>query len=460
MQVVNPHAAGIDVGSKSHWVAVDQLHQHVREFGVYTKDHKELIEYLRAHQVTTVAMESTGSYWQTLFNALQKAGFEVFLVRGSNTKNVKGKKTDVLDCMWIQKLHSLGLLTASFILSDYLQHLRTYYDHRSHLIEQTTKYINKMQKALRLMNVRLDVAISDITGKSGRLMLDAILEGKRDPKFLASLADGRIKKSKEEIEASLQGQWRDDLLFELRSCLKFYDNYLREINDCDQKIEQLLHQYIPSRESLEFEQTPTSKANGKIRAKFAPSFNVRQLAFTHLKTDLFQIPGVSFTTVLSLLCNMGMDIKRFSSAKQFASWLRLVPDNKVSGGKTISSRTPKGKSTVANSLRLAANSIGNQKDHPLTPFFKRIAYRKGRSAAITATARKLAVIIWNMIIKSEPYRGYDYETINQKRKNAQIKNIRARLAKLKLSEDEIENLFQRTTIHSSYTLPIKPLKNP
>ena len=448
MQVVHPHAAGIDVGSKSYWVAVDQVHQHVREFGVYTKEHQALIEYLHIHQITTVAMESTGSYWQTLFDALQKAGFEVYLVKGSHTKNVKGKKTDILDCMWIQKLHSLGLLTASFILSDYLQYLRTYYDHREYLLTQTTKYINKMQKALRLMNIRLDVVISDITGKSGRAILNAILKGNRDPQFLASLADYRIKKSKDEIADSLQGQWRDDLLFELQSCLDFYDSYVHQISICDQKIAKLLQQYKPPVKQLELIDIPDTKAS-KTRSKFAPSFNVRQLAFTHFKTDLFQIPGVSFTTVLSLLCNMGMDITRFDSAKQFASWLRLVPNNKVSGGKVISSRTPKGKNTIAKSLRMAANSIGNLKDHPFTPFFKRIAYRKGRSAAITATARKLAIVIWNMIIKSEPYRGYDYDTINQKRKNAQIKNIRNRLTKLNLSDDEMKNLLQRTSISNA-----------
>ena len=194
MQVIHPQAAGIDIGSKSHWVAVDQVIEHVKEFGVYTQDHQELIDHLRSYNIVTVAMESTGSYWQTLFNALQQAGFEVILVQGSHTKNIKGRKTDVLDCMWIQKLHSLGLLNASFLLSDYLQAMRSYYAHREHLIEQTSKYINKMQKALRLMNIRLDVAINDITGKSGRAILNAILDGHRDPQYLASLTHHSLKK--------------------------------------------------------------------------------------------------------------------------------------------------------------------------------------------------------------------------------------------------------------------------
>jgi transposase len=449
MPIIHSHAAGIDIGSKSHWVAVDQLHEHVREFGVYTRDHLQLIDYLRLHHITTVAMESTGSYWQTLHNALQKAGFEVLLVRGTQTKNLRGKKTDVIDCMWIRQLHSLGLLSASFLLSDLLQTLRTYYDHREHLIGQTSKYINKMQKALRLMNIRLDVAIRDITGKSGRAMLEAILQGQRDPVYLASLADYRIKKSNDELVAALQGHWRDDLLFELRSSLELYDIYVQQIKTCDHQLEQLLQTSTPPAEEERLEHPPALSVRAKQPSKFAPDFNVRQLAFAYFKTDLFQIPGVSFTTVLSLLCNMGQDIHRFATAKQFASWLRLVPNNKVSGGKIISSRTPKGKSTIANSLRLAANSVGNMKAHPLTPFFKRIAYRKGRTAAITATARKLAVIIWNMITKKQDYRHQENEIIQQKRKATQIKNIKSRLFKLDLSKEEMENLFRTTSFSTS-----------
>lgn len=446
MEVVHPHAAGVDVGSRSHWVAVDQVLENVKEFGVYTADHQSLIEYLRLHRITTVAMESTGSYWQTLFHALQKAGFEVILVKGSDTKSLKGKKTDVLDCMWIQKLHTLGLLSASFLLSDYLQTMRTYYGHREHLIEQAAKYTNKMQKALRLMNIRLDVAINDITGKSGRAIINAILDGQRDPACLASLVHYNVKKSKEEIATALQGNWRDDLLFELKSCLSFYDSYEKEIGICDNKIEAMLQQYVPEMPSREFKnEHPTKPKNKKVN-KFSPTFNVRQLALTHLKTDLYQIPGVSHTTILCLLCNMGNDIRRFGSAKQFASWLRLVPNNKKSGGRIISSRTPKGKNAIALCLRQAANSIGNLKDHPLTPFFKRIAYRKGRGAAITATARKLAVIIWNMVVKREAYQQTDYQTINEKRKILQIKNIKKRLFKLNFTEEDVKKLFERTSL--------------
>ena len=449
MKIVHPNAAGIDIGSKTHWVAVDQEVRNVREFGVYTRDHQRLIDHLKSHQITTVAMESTGSYWQTLFHSLQKAGFDVVLVQGSQTKNVKGKKTDVLDCMWIQKLHTLGLLSSSFLLSDYLQTLRTLYSHREHLVEQTAMYINKMQKALRLMNIRLDVAIRDLTGKSGRAILEAILNGHRDPVYLASLAHFRLRKSPDEIAAALHGNWRDDLLFELRSCLKFYDDYKREILVCDQEIQSLLLNYVPGVDLAELEKRSSEKLSHKQINRNSPSFNVRQLAFAHLKTDLFQIPGVSHSTVLCLLCNMGNDIKRFASAKRFASWLRLVPNNKLSGGRIISSKTPKGKHAIAIALRQAANSIGNQKEHPLTPFFKRIAYRKGRNAAVTATARKLAVIIWNMVTKMQSYLQPSTEALMEKRKNAQVKNIKLRLFRLNLTDVELASLFEKTSFPST-----------
>jgi len=310
-------------------------------------------------------------------------------------------------------------------------------------------YINKMQKALRLMNIRLDAAIRDITGKTGRAIVEAILAGHRDPDYLASLAHFRVKKSHQEIAAALHGNWREDLLFELRSCLKFYDAYKKEILVCDQEIQSLLLDFVPEADLSALENRSSDKLNHKQVNRNSPSFNVRQLAFAHLKTDFFQIPGVSHSTVLCLLCNMGNDIKRFSSAKRFASWLRLVPNNKLSGGRLISSSTPKEKNAIALALRQAANSIGNQKEHPLTPFFKRIAYRKGRHAAVTATARKLAVIIWNMITKTQSFFKPSTELLIEKRKQAQVKNIKLRLFRLNLTDIEMAELFQKTSYPST-----------
>jgi transposase len=333
-------------------------------------------------------LESTGSYWQTLFSYLQRSGFEVILVSGNQTKNVKGKKADVIDAIWIQKLHSLGLLSGSFLPNDIMQELRSYYNHRQHLTEQIARYTLKMQKSLRLMNVRLDIALSDITGKSGMTIIEAILGGQRDPVYLATLFDIRTKKSRDEIADSLQGTWRTGLLFELRACLDLYKHFNLELIECDQVIEKLLLQYTPD-QPLTKNQEKVFKSYNRKGAKNAPYFNIAKSAYQFFGTDLFGLNGISHNTVLCLMTNLGDDIYKFPNAKSFASWLRLVPNNKISGGRILSSRVKKGKNTISLALRHVANSIGNQKEHDLSPFFRRIAFRKGRVAAITATARKL-----------------------------------------------------------------------
>jgi transposase len=444
-RIIHPHTAGIDVGSRSHMVAVDQVKENVREFGVYTKDHEQLITHLYACGVETIAMESTGSYWQTLFNALQMAGFEVLLVPGQQTKNVKGRKTDVLDCIWIQKLHSLGLLSGSLLLSDTFQQLRTYYYHRQHLVEQSARYSSKMQKCLRLMNIRLDVVLSDITGTSGMAIIEAILSGARDPAYLASLVRARMKRSRQEIAEALHGWWREELLFELEACLDFYKLYERKLKECDQVMEQFLIKYAPETEVSADEQQQL-KANRKKRSKHTPDFNLSQLAFRYFQTDLFAITGISFNTVLCLLTNMGHDLHKFKTAKSFACWLGLVPNNKVSGGRIISNRTPSGKNYIAKALRHAANAIGNHKNHEFTPFFRRIAFRKGRLAAIIATARKLAVIIRNMVIKKEPYKKELAQVNSEKQKALKLKQLEKRLYALELNKEELDKLFFRSSL--------------
>ena len=442
MEIVNSFSAGIDVGSRFHMVGVNQNNEDVKQFGVYTEDHHEMIAHLKHHGITSIAMESTGSYWQTLFSALQTAGFEVLLVNGQQTQNIKGKKTDVQDCVWIQKLHSLGLLSGSFLPGEHGEKLRTYYNHRLYLVEQTSRYINKMQKALRLMNIRLDVALNDITGKSGRTIIDAILGGQRDPQILASLTDARVKKSEEEIAKSLQGNWREDLLFELQECLSLYDFYEARIKKCDNQLNQLL-------KSIEHDCTaelskPLCK---KPRTKHSPAFDVNALAYRHFNVDLFEIPGLSYNTGLCLLTHLRTeDIQKFPTAKHFTSWLRLAPNNKKTGGKIISSRTPKGKNKIALALRQAANSIGNMKKHPLLSFFRRIAYKKGRAAAITATARKLAVTIYYMITKRQNYRPIDEKADNEKFKIHRMKNVKRQLEKLSLSSQQLETLFQSLSL--------------
>lgn len=441
LEVIHPYCAGIDVGSRFHMVAIGQRKEDVRKFGVFTEDHQHLIEWLRSHGIVSVAMESTGNYWQTLFDALQEAGFEAILVNGNHVKNVKGKKTDVLDCTWIQKLHSLGLLSGSFLPQVELQKLRTYYNHRQYLVNQTTRYANKMQKAMRLMNIRLEVVLNDIMGKSGRAIIEAILQGERDPQTLAGLANYRVKRSKEEIAKSLVGNWRNDLLYELEDCLSLYDEYCARIEKCDRYFETQIAK-LPK--ELEIESTTGNKK--KTASKFSPDFNVEKLAHQYFGVNLCEIGGVSHNTVLCMMTHMGNDINKFSTSKQFCSWLRLCPNNKISGGKILSSRTPKGKNKLALAIRQAANSVGNQKNHPMTPFFKRIAFRKGREAAITATARKLAATFYHMITKKQSYAPFDYGAQSEQIRNKQIQALKRKMFSLNLGQDELKQIIRTITL--------------
>lgn len=439
MQVINARSAGIDVGSRFHVVAVDQRSENVRQFGVYSEDQQAMIKWLKLHQIQTIAMESTGNYWQTLFDALQRAGFEVQLVNGNQIKNVKGKKTDVLDCLWIQKLHSLGLLNGSFLPAAEIQSLRTYHRHRIHLIEQCSRYINKMQKAMRLMNIRLDVVLNDVMGQSGRLIIEAILAGERDPDKLASLANYRVKKSREEIAKALIGNWRNDLLFELRRCLTLHDVYYHEIKECDHQLEIAIRSLLPQSQSVaDFKYAKATKQ----RNKYMPEFDMERFSWQYYGVNLMEIQGVGNGTVLSFLTQVGDRMDHFPSSKHFCSWLRLAPNNKITGGKIISSRTPKGKNPLSLALRQAANAIGNQKEGELVNFFKRVAYRKDRASAITATARKLAVIIYNMVTKRESYKPSNPVPLSDKVKNKIIKNIRTRVEALELSQEQLNFLFQ------------------
>lgn len=433
MQIINHHAAGIDVGSRSHYTATSQDNEDVREFGVYSSDHLKMIEHFKEKKVQSIAMESTGSYWQSLYLALIRAGFEVILVSGHQTKNVRAK-TDVKDCQWIQKLHSLGLLRGCFLPSDETSRLRTINRHRESLVEQSSKMINKMQKSMRLMNLRLDVVLSDITGKSGIAIIEAILSGERNGKSLASLADNRVRKSKEEIADALQGHWSDELLFELEDCYDLYKIIQQKIQNCDSKAVGLLEQYLNQNNKTTDSKKLTKK---QLKGKNQHKFDLPTISNNFYGVDLFAIEGVSTNTVMTLLSEVGMDIYKFESAKQFTSWLRLAPKNRISGGKLLSSRTPKGSNKLTLTLRNAANSIDRIKNGHLTAFFKRVAYKKGRAAAITATARKLATIIWNMIVRKQEYQPLSDELYKAILKAKSISVIKSKMKKLNITINEL-----------------------
>jgi len=421
MPVIHERAAGIDVGSRSHFAAVGQSLEDVREFGVYDRNLRECAAWLKSHDIETVAMESTGSYWQNLYDVLIESGFEVLLIPGRQTKNMAGK-TDVKDCRWIQFLHSVGLVSSSFLPDIDTEELRTLYRHRDFLLKQAAKYINKMQKSLRLMNFRLDVVISDVSGVSGQAIIKAIISGETDPDVLAALACWNVKKSKEEIASALSYNGRKDYMYELSDSFDIYQSYVKKRVACDKKIEEMMREKIIKLGRPQTTPPPLEKKK-KIN-KNSPKIPLDKLSWQwNGEVDLMSIKGVSHTTVLTINSEVGLSINKFPTAKSFASWLRLSPDNRISGGKVLSNHVRRGSNRLATVLRQAAESIGKQKDAPLYPFFQRIAHRKGRCAAIIATARKLAVIIWNMLTKKVKYKPYDTTRIESQIRDRQIKKI-------------------------------------
>lgn len=440
MEIVNPQAAGIDIGSRSHWVAVGQQEKDVREFGVFNQDLFELADWLTENKVKTIAMESTGTYWQNLFAVLISKGFHVILCNGKFTKNIKGKKTDVKDCQWIQKLHSLGLLSSSFLPDEKTEQLRTYTRHRSNMLHNAASTSRKMQKYLRLLNFRLDVVVNDICGLTGLLIIKAICGGETNPQKLASLRHGNCRKSEEEIAMALQSNGRKDYLFALKQELENYNHLQAKIAECDQMIEQMLNEIIDNDDNKKQHHIDPKK-HKRINKNTPKNIDLNLKSYQMFEgTDLLAIEGVSYSTVLALMSEVGIEgIKKFPSAKHFCSWLRLAPNNKISGGKVLSSKMPKGSNRLKIALRNAANAIGNLKDStPLRDFFHRINFRKGRVSAVSATARKLAVIIWNMVVKGSAYinpEGYLY--LDQKRKLAVQKRIQNQITKFGFTAEDL-----------------------
>lgn len=406
---------------------------------MFNADLFELADWLSANQVKTVAMESTGTYWQNLYAVLISKDFHVILCNGKFTKNIKGKKTDIKDCQWIQKLHSLGLLTGSFLPDEKTEQLRTYCRHRDNLLRNAASTSKKMQKYLRLLNLRLDVVVNDICGLTGLLIIRAICEGETDPDKLAALRHGNCRKSKEEIAKALHSNGRKDYLFTLKQELETYDYLQNKISECDKMIAQMLHDIIENDENKK-QHHIHSKTYKRVTKNTPKDIDLNLRSYQMFEgTDLLAIEGVSFNTVLTLMSEIGIEgIKKFPTAKNFTSWLRVAPNNKVSGGKVLSSKVPKGSNRLKIALRNAANAIGNLKDStPLRDFFQRINFRKGRVSAVSATARKLAVIIWNMVVKGVPYVNPEgYLFLDQKRKLGLVKRIQKQLDKFELTKED------------------------
>lgn len=418
-QLTHPHAAGIDIGAASHWVAVpsDRDENPVREFKSFTGELIRLADWLVACEVDTVAMESTGVYWIPLYELLEARGFTVFLVNARHVKNVSGRKSDVLDCQWLQQLMTFGLLSGAFRPSGDICALRAVMRQRATLLEYQVRHIQHMQKALTQMNLQLDNVISDITGVTGQKILRAIVAGERDPFKLAASRDRRIRASEEEIAASLHGNWREEHLFALEQALTLYDVYRDQIKACDSKLEQMLAQL------RQYKGKPIKKPQRGSRTKNTPDFDVQTALYQLTGVDLTAIDGISATTALTVLAEIGPELSRFKTSKHFCAWLGLAPGTKISGGKILSGKTKRCANRASQALRLAAANLRSSRS-ALGAYYRRLCGRMDKPKAITATAHKLARIIYAMLTQGQNYVDVGqgaYEQRYQKRVLANLK---------------------------------------
>jgi len=394
MPVMRPDAAGIDIGATEIFVAVsaDRATENVRAFPTFTQDLYALADWLKACGIQTVAMESTGVYWIPLFQILEECGFEVCLVNARHVKNVPGRRTDVSDCQWLQFLHSVGLLKASYRPAQEVCAVRSLLRHRESLVQMAATHVNHMQKALDQMNLQLHHVISDIVGQTGLAIVDAILKGQRDPLELAKLRGERIKASQTVIAKSLVGDYRHEHLFTLKQSLEAYRSYHKMIEDCDREIRQHLEEFRPPAEP------PTPPASEAAAPKKQQSTDgiLRSELQRVWGVDLTRIPGIRTGIAQALFGEIGPDFTKFRSASAFASWMGLCPDNDISGGKVLFVGTRKVKCRAALALRMAAQSLHHSKS-ALGDFYRRMRAKLGAPKAITAAAHKLARIIFHLI---------------------------------------------------------------
>ena len=397
MPMVHPNAAAIDVGATMHMAAVrpDRTPEPVRSFGTFTTDLHRLVEWFKECGVETVVMESTSVYWIPIFELLDAHGFTVLLVNARDAKHVPGRKTDVSDAQWLQRLHSYGLLRGSFRPKGQISELRAYMRQRERLLEYAASHIQHMQKALIEMNLQLHHVVADITGATGLRIIRTILAGERDPKVLALLRDYRCHSSAETIEKALTGSYRAEHLFALEQALALYDAYHEKASACDARIEAVLKELSIGRGRCSGTELPSPRRSRTDQAN-ALAFDVRAALFALLGKDITKIDGLGPYISLKLIAECGDDLSAWPSPKHFTSWLCLAPSNKISGGKMLSSRTRRSGSRAAALLRLAAVTVGRT-DTALGAFYRRLSARIGKAKAVTATARKIAVLFYNAV---------------------------------------------------------------
>ena len=429
MSQVQPDAAGVDIGAHEIMVCVNgaDATQMVRAFGSYTIDLQAIGKWLGEHGVTTVAMESTGVYWIPLFEELERQGLHCHLISSRSLRRVPGRKSDVLDCQWIQTLHSYGLLESSFRPEADLVALRTLLRHRAQLIQHRAPHILHMQKALLQMNVQLSQALSDMTGMTGLTIIRAIVGGERNPHRLAELRNYRCKKDEAEIAQALTGTWREEHLFILKQSLEFYDFYTRQIEVCDAEIERMYSLVRPDWEA----KAPKTPSTGKrhSHSKNAPKdVDVSRHLQRICGVDLTAVHGISASLAQTIVIEVGTDMSKFPNEKHFSSWLGLAPKNEISGGKLLKSRTIKTRNRAGQAFRMAAGSV-MRADCAFGAFYRRQKARLGPAQAAVATAHRMARVVYRMLkykVEYEPLSVTEYEAHYREQ---QIKYLQKKAAK-------------------------------
>src|ERR1700722_5502077 len=433
LEVVHPDAAGIDIGNESHYVAAPPTRdsEPVRRFGCTTAELKEMAVWLKQCAIRTIAMQSTGVYWIAVYDILEEAGLEVYLVNARETKNLPGRKSDVQESQLLMKMHTYGLLRNSFRPSQEVRTMRTYWRQRNDLVRAAGRHIQRMQKALTQMNIQMANVLSDVSGMTGQAIIKAVLGGERDPHKLPEFRDPRVKASEEQIARSLEGNWEEDLLFVLKQEQDGYEFCQKQMVECDQR----LHQYLKQRENRSAgANLPEEKRKERLRKKKkgnTPQFDLRTELFRLTGADLTQIDGVDVMTTMTILSEAGWDMSKWKTEHHFVSWLRLCPDNKISGDKVIGKGRLPTKNRVTTALRMAASSLRLSNTY-LGAQFRRLRTRLGAPIAIKAMAAKLARLVYRMLRYGMQFVDQGAEFYESQNRNLQIIYLKSKAAKLGL----------------------------
>jgi len=431
LEIVHPDAAGIDVGGSEHWVAVspDRDSEPVRRFGCFTADLREMARWLVEKGVRSVVLQSTGVYWMPVLEVLEQNQLEVYLVNAQHTKNVPGRKSDVQECQWLLKLHAFGLLRNSFQPSDEIRIARTLWRHRGNLVAEASSAIQRMHKALTEMNVQLGNVLSDLSGVSGMKIIAAILQGKRNRRELAALVEPEVKASQEDIAQSLEGNWREELLFVLRQEVELYHVYQKKIAYCDRELREHLKTFASRVDPRVQPLGP--KPKGKKGSRNAPQFDLRAELYRITGINWTQVNGIDVLTAQTVIAEAGQDLRDFDSEQRFTSWLGLCPTNEQSGGRILNRRTRKVVNRASVAFRNAASTLLRSQSY-LGAQYRRLRTRLGAPKAITAMARKLACLFYRLIKHGQQYVDKGTEYYEARYREQQVRSLAKRAQKLGL----------------------------